>query len=181
MLFRSLHVAAAAHANGNWFGEFTRFAMLEASAKRAGAGGILAKLGELMFAELVRHYLEGLPPASRGWLAGLRDPQVGRALNRLHAEPMRAWTLVGLAKEVGMSRTSLSDRFSEFVGVAPMQYLKRWRLQIAATRLRDGSEGVATIAAEIGYESEAAFSRAFKKSVGVSPAEWRRPKGSPGR
>jgi AraC-like DNA-binding protein len=170
---RILHVRSSAAARGGWSDEFTRFAVLEAKEKRAGGNGILAKLGELMFVELVRNYVETLPAESHGWLAGLRDRHVGRALSLLHQSPTRDWTLDQLAKDVGVSRSSLAERFTAFVGTPPMQYLQKWRLQMAASRLSDGIANIATIAAEIGYESEAAFSRAFKKTVGIPPAEWR--------
>jgi AraC-like DNA-binding protein len=166
-----LHIRGSARSA--WLREFTRFAVMEASEKRAGGIGVLSKLGELMFVELVRRYVELLPDDSRGWLGGLRDRTVGRALNLLHAEPTRAWTLDQLAKEVGQSRSSFAERFTGFVGIPPMQYLQRWRLQIAASRLCEGNASIAVIAAEIGYESEAAFSRAFKKMIGEPPAEWR--------
>ena len=156
-----------------WLQEFTRFAVMEANEKRAGGSGILSKMGELMFVELVRRYVESLPADSRGWLGGLRDRHVGRALNLLHGDPTRAWTLDKLASEVGLSRSSLTEHFAGFVGIPPMQYLLRWRLQIAASRLAEGNETIAAIAADIGYESEAAFSRAFKKLIGVPPAQWR--------
>jgi AraC-like DNA-binding protein len=168
-----LHIRASGSARGNWLKEFTRFAVMEASEKRAGGGGILSKLGELMFVELVRDYVETLPQDSRGWLGGLRDRHVGRALNLLHAEPTRAWTLDQLAKEAGLSRSSFAERFTGFVGIPPMQYLQKWRLQMAASRLLEGTAGIAAIAAEVGYESEAAFSRAFKRMIGEPPAEWR--------
>lgn len=170
---RILHIGGSDPTRNNWLNAFTRFALMEASEKRAGGSGILAKLGELMFVELVRRYVESLPDESQGWLGGLRDRYIGRALNLLHAQPTRDWTLEGLAKEVGLSRSSFAERFTAFVGVPPMQYLQKWRLQMAASRLSEGSAGIAEIAAEIGYESEAAFSRAFKKTVGVPPAEWR--------
>ena len=170
---RILHVRDSSAGRSGWFGEFTRFAVMEAKEKRAGGSGILSKLGELMFAELVRGYVESLPEGSTGWLAGLRDRHIGRALNLLHADPARAWTLDQLAKEIGLSRSSLADRFTAIVGSPPMQYLQKWRLQMAASKLADGASNIATIAAEVGYESEAAFSRAFKKSVGLPPAEWR--------
>ena len=170
---RILHVSTSSGARRGWVDQFTRFAVMEAKEKRAGANGILSKLGELMFVELVRDYVESLPEESKGWLAGLRDRQVGRALNLLHARPTRDWTLEELAKDVGVSRSSLAGRFAAFVGIPPMQYLQKWRLQIAANRLSEGRGSIATIAADIGYESEAAFSRAFKKHVGLPPAEWR--------
>jgi AraC-like DNA-binding protein len=170
---RILHIGGTAPARSHWLDAFMRFALMETHEKRAGGSGILTKLGELMFVELVRHYVESLPEESKGWLGGLRDRYVGRALNLLHAQPTRDWTLDQLAKEVGLSRSSFAERFNAFVGTPPMQYLQRWRLQLAASRLAEGNAGIATIAAEIGYESEAAFSRAFKKAVGVPPAEWR--------
>ena len=166
-----LHIRGSARSS--WLPEFTRFAVMEASEKRAGGGGVLSKLGELMFVELVRRYVESLPENSMGWLGGLRDRYIGRALNLLHAEPTGAWTLDRLAREVGLSRSSFAERFTGFVGIPPMQYLQRWRLQMAASRLSEGNASIATIAAEIGYESEAAFSRAFKRMIGEPPAEWR--------
>jgi len=174
-----LHIRSSGTAHNSWLKEFTRFAVLEVHEKRMGGGGILSKLGELMFAEVVRRYVESLPDESRGWLGGLRDRTVGRALNLMHAEPTRAWTLDQLAREAGLSRSSFAERFSGFTGMPPMQYLQKWRLQIAASRLVEGSAGIAAIAADVGYESEAAFSRAFKRVIGVSPAEWRNSKVAP--
>jgi AraC-like DNA-binding protein len=173
---RILYIRGSTAAGSSWLDAFTRFAVMEAKEKRAGGDGILSKLGELMFVELVRRYVESLPEERKGWLAGLRDRYVGRALNLLHEEPARAWTLDQLAKEVGLSRSSFADRFTAFVGIPPMQYLQKWRLQMAASKLSEGVANIATIAAEIGYESEAAFSRAFKKTLGVPPAEWRNKK-----
>ena len=170
---RILHARSSNGARHRWMDEFTRFAVLEAREKRAGGKGILSKLGELMFVEIVRNYVETLPLESRGWLAGLRDSHIGRALNLLHDAPTRDWTLELLAKEVGLSRSSLAERFTEFVGTPPMQYLQKWRLQMAAAKLSEGAANIASVAAAVGYESEAAFSRAFKKHVGLPPAEWR--------
>jgi AraC-like DNA-binding protein len=167
-----LHIRSGGTAHSSWLKEFTRFAVMEANEKRMGGNTILSKLGELMFAELVRRYVESLPAESLGWLGGLRDRYIGRALNRMHAEPTRAWTLQELAKEAGLSRSSFAERFAGYVGIPPMQYLQKWRLQIAASRLVDGVS-IATIAADVGYESEAAFSRAFKRVIGQSPADWR--------
>lgn len=170
---RILHVSGSTTAHSTWLDSFTRFAVMEAREKRAGGSGILSKLGELMFVELVRRYAESLPEEGKGWLAGLRDRHIGRALNLLHAQPTKDWSLDQLAREIGLSRSSFAERFTMFVGTPPMQYLQKWRLQMAASRLSEGLASIATIAADIGYESEAAFSRAFKRSVGVPPAEWR--------
>ena len=170
---RLLHVPRAPGAAGP-ADAFIRMALAETREQRIGAVGMLSRLGELMFAELVRRHLEHLPQDSGGWLAGLRDRHVGRALALLHAEPQRDWTLEPLAREAGLSRSAFAARFTGFVGLAPMQYLKRWRLQLAATQLADGAESIAEIGTRAGYESEAAFSRAFRSAVGVPPGEWRR-------
>lgn len=160
--------------DARWLGQFIRLATLESAEKRAGGEGILAKLSELMFIEVVRRHLAELPPEQAGWLAGLRDPFVGKALSLMHARPRHSWTIEALAKDVGLSRSVLAERFADLVGMPPMQYLAKWRMQIAAGLLSGGNANMATVAAEIGYASEAAFSRAFKKMVGVSPSDWRR-------
>jgi AraC-like DNA-binding protein len=152
----------------------TDLAVVEAEARRPGSTSVLARVSELLFVEVIRRHLERLPEGETGWLAGLRDPFVGRALAALHGEPARPWTLDGLARAAGLSRSALAARFVQLVGEPPMGYLARWRMQLAARRLEDGGAGVAEVAAEVGYGSEAAFSRAFKKLVGVPPAAWRR-------
>jgi AraC-like DNA-binding protein len=126
-----------------------------------------------MFVEVIRRYLATLPSEQTGWLAGLRDPFVGRALAALHDRPAEAWTVESLAKEAALSRSALSERFTHLIGEAPMQYLARWRMQLGATLLRSRDVSVFEAAMEVGYASEAAFSRAFKKLVGVPPAAWR--------
>lgn len=156
-----------------WLSQYTRFAMTESSEKRAGSQSVLAKMSELMFIEVVRQYLEALPPEHAGWLAGLRDAFVGKALALMHGEPARDWTIDGLAKQVGLSRSVLAERFTDLLGVPPMHYLAKWRMQIA-WGLLSGGVNIATVAAETGYGSEAAFSRAFKKMVGEPPSAWRR-------
>jgi AraC-like DNA-binding protein len=127
-----------------------------------------------MFVEAVRRHLDALPAEQSGWLAGLRDQFVGRALTLLHSKPAQSWTLEQLAREVGLSRSSFAERFMHFVGQPPMQYLTQWRMQVAAGLLTSGASNIAAIAEDVGYESEAAFSRAFKKLVGAPPATWRR-------
>ena len=160
-------------ADTGWLGQFIRLATMESAEKRAGGESVLAKLSELMFIEVVRRYLDALPPGQTGWLAGLRDPFVGKALSLLHGGPAQDWTIEELAKQVGLSRSVLAERFSCLVGIPPMHYLANWRMQIASGLLSGGGVNIATIAAEIGYASEAAFSRAFKKMVGVPPSAWR--------
>jgi transcriptional regulator GlxA family with amidase domain len=157
-----------------WLGQFIRLAMSESAEKRAGGESVLAKLSELMFIEVIRRHLASLPPEQAGWLAGLRDPFVGKALSLMHARPAQDWTIEELGKEAGLSRSVLAERFTDLVGVPPMQYLAKWRMQIASGLLSGGSANIATVAAEVGYGSEAAFSRAFKKMVGASPSDWRR-------
>lgn len=166
-------VVSARDAGAGWLKEFVTVAATESSAPRMGGEAMLARLSELLFVEVVRRYVEKLPPGQTGWLAGLRDEQVGRALALLHARPAHDWTLDALAKEVAMSRSAFAERFTGFVGQPPMQYLARWRMQLASSLLARGGATIAAIASEVGYESEAAFSRAFKKLVGVSPSAWR--------
>ena len=154
--------------------ELLRVGVHESSAGRPGASSVLAKLSELMFVEAMRRHLEGLPPGGRGWLAAVRDAQVGRALALLHAEPGKAWTVDDLAREAALSRSALAERFAALVGEPPMQYLTRWRLALAAQALRSHGDAVVRVAERSGYESEAAFSRAFKREFGMPPAAWRR-------
>jgi AraC-like DNA-binding protein len=160
-----------------WLGDFARVAKDESTSKRRGGESVLAKLSELMFIEVLRRYLEELPPERAGWLAGLRDPLVGKALSLMHERPAHNWTVDELAKGVFVSRSVLAERFTNLVGIPPMQYLAQWRMQIAWGLLRGGSN-IASVAAETGYGSEAAFSRAFKKAVGTSPSAWRRGEGT---
>lgn len=145
----------------------------ESRETRAGTDCMRLRLSELMFVELLRRHLGSAIGPQAGWLAGLRDAVVGRALALLHEQPARAWTLHRLAREAGLSRSALAERFSRFVGRPPMQYLTGWRMQLAARRLADGNAKVAAVALEVGYDSEAAFSRAFRRATGMPPAEWR--------
>jgi AraC-like DNA-binding protein len=145
----------------------------ESRTGRAGAETVLTRLAELMFIEVLRRYLDTLPAGQTGWLAGLRDGVVGRALTLVHAQPGRAWTLAELAHESGASRTNLVKRFTLLVGQPPMQYLTQWRMQVAANLLAQGGAKVAPIGCGVGYDSEAAFSRAFKKATGLAPGAWR--------
>ena len=163
----------ASQASQGLLDQFIRFATAEAGNKRPGSQSVLNRLSELMFVEVIRLHMDQLANNSTGWLAGLRDPLVGRALTLLHAHPAHAWTLEELAAQAAASRSTLAERFSNLVGYPPIQYLTQWLMQIAAKRLADPGVKIAAIAHEIGYESEAAFSRAFKKFVGRSPSQWR--------
>ena len=148
--------------------------LAEMQHERTGGTSLRLGLSELLFIEAIRRHLEALPVGETGWLAGLRDPAVGRALAALHARPQAAWTLGGLARDAGVSRSVLAARFADLVGQPPMQYLASWRMQRAARLLADGDATVGAVAFEVGYGSEAAFSRSFKRMVGMSPAQWRR-------
>jgi AraC-like DNA-binding protein len=159
---------------GSWLSRFMEVAEAEARTPRPGTEAVLARLSELMFVEIIRRHLESLPPDRTGWLAGLRDPHVGKALAALHARPGHPWTIDALGHEAGLSRSALAEHFTALVGEAPIQYLGRWRMQIAAGLLATTHDGIAAIGARVGYASEAAFSRAFKRLVGVPPATWRR-------
>jgi len=153
---------------------YVQIALSESKRPRIGGQSVLGRLSELMFVDVIRRYLESLPPERLDWLAGLRDPHIGRALAEIHRDPARDWTLESLAQKVAMSRSSFAEHFARFVGTPPMQYLTNWRMQIAATQLVTTTDSVALIGARVGYDSEAAFSRAFKKLVGASPTEWRK-------
>jgi AraC-like DNA-binding protein len=167
---RRMHVRGVSNA---WLGSFTRQATEESRLGRAGADLVLTRLAELMFIEVLRHYLEDLPAGQTGWLAGLRDEVVGRVLTLLHGRPGHPWTLAELAREAASSRSAVAKRFALLVGQPPMQYLTQWRMQVAANLLGQSDAKVAAIGAEVGYDSEAAFSRAFKKATGLAPGAWR--------
>jgi len=135
---------------------------------------VLERMSEMLFVEVLRRHVDSLPPEETGWLAGMRDPAVGRALALLHAKPAEPWTLEALSRETGLSRSALHERFVHFIALPPMHYLTRWRMQVASGLLRDTDAKHLEIALDVGYESEAAFSRAFRREVGMSPGEWRR-------
>jgi AraC-like DNA-binding protein len=151
-----------------------RYSVAQSKAARPGSAVVLARISEVMFAEAIRHYLDEIPPGGSGWLAALRDRYVSRTLLLLHEQPAYPWTVEKLARSVGLSRSALGQRFQTLIGTPPMQYLTRWRTSLAATRLRESNVAIVQVAVEVGYESEAAFSRAFKKEFGLPPAAWRR-------
>ncbi len=169
---RLLHLRASD--TNAWVARLTQQAVVESHARGPGGEVMLARMSEMMFVDAVRRYAESLPAESAGWLAGLRDRFVGRALALLHAEPSQNWTIDELGRRVGLSRSALHERFGEMIGVPPMQYLAQWRMQAAARLLLETRATVAAVALEVGYDSEAAFARAFKRMVGKPPAAWRR-------
>jgi AraC-like DNA-binding protein len=160
--------------SGAWLESAMKYAVDEASSGRPGAVAVADKLAEALFVEALRGYVETLPESHTGWLAGLRDPLVGRSLALLHERPAEPWTVASLAQAVNASRTVLAERFVALTGMPPMQYLTQWRVALAAHLLRSGRLSLARVAEQIGYESEAAFSRAFKRQYGKPPGAWRR-------
>jgi len=166
-----LHVPGGAE---GWLGAFPAQVVRESQAGEAGSDTMLTRMAELMFIEVLRRHLQTLGSEQVGWFAALRDPVVGSALVSMHQAPARAWTLHDLARDAATSRSVLAERFATLVGVPPMQYLAQWRLQLAAEILLRDSAKLSSVAAQVGYDSEAAFSRAFKRATGASPAEWRR-------
>jgi AraC-like DNA-binding protein len=160
-------------AAGRWLENSIRFSVAENDASSAGSEAVLAKLSEALFVETLRRYIALLPERQRGWLAGARDPEVGRALAIMHRHPARPWTIAELARESGASRSVLAERFRYYLNEPPMSYLTRWRLQLSAQMLVSTSYSVAQIASEVGYESESAFNRAFKREFKLPPARFR--------
>lgn len=158
---------------GEWMARTFAFAAQTSATGDAGAPTVLTKVAELMFMEAVRRYLAGLPPEETGWLAGLRDPAVGRAIALMHAKVSDDWTADALAREANLSRSAFAERFTTLIGVPPMRYLTNWRMQVAMQKLRETRLMVAQIAFEVGYESEASFTRAFRRETGLPPATWR--------
>jgi AraC-like DNA-binding protein len=171
---RVLRVNLRTDKGGEWFENTLRHAVEQAAAARPGGDVFLAHLAEALFADVLRRYLASLPEGRTGWLAGAGDPAVGRALGALHRSPAKDWTLDELAREAGISRSALTDRFTRYLGVAPMSYLTDWRLELGAEALRTTSRSVQSIALDTGYESEAAFNRAFKRKFSAPPARYRR-------
>lgn len=167
-------------ASGNWLENSIRFSVNEADASRAGGAAVLAKLSEVLFVETLRSYIAQLPAEQTGWLAGARDSEVGKTLALIHRNPAHSWTLAALAKEAGLSRSVLAERFRHYLNEPPMAYLTRWRLHLGAQMLASTSYSVAQIGSEVGYESEAAFNRAFKREFAVPPARFRSQSRSPG-
>ena len=160
-------------AGGAWMENSFRHAAAEFAVSSNGSAAVLGKLAELLFVEGVRRYVAALPEGQSGWLAGLRDRLIGRALALLHGRVAHPWTTEELARAVGLSRSAFAERFTALIGQPPMRYLAHWRLQLAAVRLRESTAATAQIAAEVGYESDAAFNRAFKRAFGTTPATWR--------
>lgn len=162
---------------GMWLNTTLYYLIKEAQAEGSRSQMILGRLTELMFVEILRRYMDEIAPGQKGWLAALKDPCVSRAINLLHAQPARAWTVEELARDAGVSRSALAGRFTDLIGESPMRYLTNWRIHLAKQLLCEGHHSMANVAERVGYESEYAFNRAFKRQVGEPPAAWRK-KGS---
>jgi AraC-like DNA-binding protein len=171
---RVFKVNVRGDAAGAWLERTVHHLVGEAETPRPGTAILLARMAEALFVETLRRYMNEMPDDQAGWLAGARDPIVGRALALLHREPQRTWSITTLAAEVAVSRSVLGERFARFVGEPPLAYLARWRLQLAARYLESSDRGVSEIAMDVGYHSEPAFNRAFKRQFGIPPARYRK-------
>lgn len=171
---RVLRIPGSLLGPNSWVTTLMRAVVTESDCKRPGGEAVLARMSEMLFVEALRRHIDSLPDEQTGWLAGTRDPAVGRALALMHEKPSEDWTLERLGDEAGLSRSSLHERFVHFIGQPPMQYLTQWRMQIASGLLRDTNAKLLEVAQEVGYDSEATFSRAFKRVSGLSPGAWRK-------
>jgi AraC-like DNA-binding protein len=175
---RVLNVHITGEPSGQWLQSAIRFSVDEAAGTRAGGGLVVSRLAEVLFVETLRCYINSLSTAETGWLAASRDPVIGRALALLHQEPAEPWTIDELSRRVGLSRSRLTDRFRHFLASSPMAYLTRWRMKLAAEMLEERGDSVVEVAAAVGYASEAAFNRAFKREFASPPARFRRKRAS---
>lgn len=171
---RVLKISMQPGEGGDFIGSSLRFATQRLMKGEIGESSVMCRLSELLFVEAVRRYAAGLPEGQAGWLAGMRDPQVGKALALIHSRPAEPWTAEGLADAVALSRSAFAERFAQLIGVPPKRYLLQWRLQVAKEKLRHGNAAIAQVAHEVGYEAEAAFNRAFKREFGLPPSTWRK-------
>jgi AraC-like DNA-binding protein len=174
LLPRTIVIDASSSPQAEWMHSTLRFMAAEGRALRPGGETVMTRLADILLIQAIRSWIEHDPAAQTGWLGALRDEQVGRAMTLIHSDPARAWTVASLAREVAMSRSAFAARFTGLVGAAPMQYLTRWRMQVALAWLKEERAPVGELGRRLGYESEAAFSRAFKRFVGVAPGAARR-------
>jgi len=169
-----IHLEASGSAQMDWLQSTLRLMAAEARELRPGGEAVITRLGDILVIQAIRSWIETDPAARTGWLGALRDRQIGRAITLIHRDPARAWTVASLADELAMSRSAFAARFTELVGEPVMAYVARWRMQVAVSALREEGATVAELADRLGYQSEAAFSRAFKRIIGVSPGAVRR-------
>ncbi len=169
-----IHIPNGYDTTDGWLGHLIDATVKESTRRGLGSAILLSRLSELLFIEVIRRYTASLPDGSSGWFAALKNPQIGATLRLLHRDPAHAWTITELGRAVGLSRTVLAERFAELVGMPPITYLAQWRMQVAAGLLHNSTHSVARIAEQVGYESEASFSRSFKRVTGISPGQWRK-------
>jgi AraC-like DNA-binding protein len=169
-----IHVQAGAPPHTDWMPSTLRLMAAEARELQPGGEAVITRLGDILVIQAIRSWMETDPAARTGWLGALQDPQIGRAITLIHRDPARAWTLASLAKEVAMSRSSFAARFAELVGEPAMAYVARWRMHLALDGLKGQRTTVAELASRLGYRSEAAFARAFKRIIGIPPGAARR-------
>lgn len=174
MLPATICIDAADVSQTDWMQSMLRFMAAEARELRPGGEAVITRLADILVIQAIRAWIEKDPAAQTGWLGALQDRQIGRAIALIHRDPARTWTLASLAAEVAMSRSAFAARFTELVGVSAMHYVARWRMQVALTSLTEQDVGLGELANRLGYQSEAAFSRAFKRFMGVSPGAVRR-------
>ncbi|MGH3012805.1 MAG: AraC family transcriptional regulator [Gaiellaceae bacterium] len=173
----TIRIEAASSPRLEWMQSMLRLMASEAAELRPGGEAVITRLGDILVIQAIRAWIESDPAARRGWLGALQDPQIGRAISHIHRDPDRHWTVASLAHQVAMSRSAFAARFTELVGEPVMSYVARWRMQIAVAALEDEGATNAQLADRLGYRSEAAFSRAFKRIIGVSPGAIRRSAG----
>jgi AraC-like DNA-binding protein len=169
-----IHLRGGSSSLVEWLAPTLGFIASEAGSTRPGAQTVVSRLADVLFIQIVRGHLASAPPETSGWLGALSDPQIGAALGLIHENPASGWTVQSLAESAGMSRSAFATRFNRLVGEPPLHYLTRWRMQKAQRLLRDGRSSLGDVAASVGYDSEAAFSKAFKRAVGAAPGAYRR-------
>jgi AraC-like DNA-binding protein len=174
VLPRVIYVESSASPEMDWMQSTLRFMAAEAKAMRPGGETVITRLADVLVIQAIRSWIERDPAAQTGWLGALQDAQIGRAISLIHREPARAWSVQALANEVAMSRSAFAARFTALVGEPVMHYVARWRMHVAVTWLKEEDAGIADLAGRLGYQSEAAFSRAFKRFMGISPGSVRR-------
>jgi AraC-like DNA-binding protein len=181
ILPKTIHVEASNSPRLEWMHSVLRLMAAEAAELRPGGEAVITRLGDILVIQAIRAWMESDPAARRGWLGALQDPQIGRAISHIHRDPAREWTVASLARELPMSRSAFAARFTELVGEPVMSYVARWRMHVAVAALKDEGATVGQLADRLGYRSEAAFSRAFKRVIGVSPGAIRRSAGDEDR
>jgi AraC-like DNA-binding protein len=174
ILPRTIHIEASSSPRLEWMQSLLSLMAAEARELRPGGEAVITRLGDILVIQALRAWMESDPAAQTGWLGALRDPQIGRAISLIHRDPARDWTVASLASELAMSRSAFAARFTGLVGEPVMRYVSRWRMHVAVAALKEEDATVAELAERLGYRSEAAFSRAFKRVIGASPGAIRR-------